>query len=252
MTWLTHGSLFDGAGGMRSGFEDAGFQTKWALDILNGHDITRSNPADYQRVGLISGGPPCQRGSELAKFDRSRTFVTLWPEMLRFVAALMPEWVVVENVEGFKWQMVDWTADLQRLGYGCAGQLIDSRHWVPQQRTRAFIVARLGANGLALWNHLYAPGVGASRESRDWNHQEAHGERDQRNHPQAGDLFTGPCDKCVRGGILAGNDARKFALMGAGNAVTQKVARFLAERIKQVISEFPVGSCTDAASSGVE
>lgn len=222
---LTSGSLFDGFGGLRRGFEDAGFQTKWTVDLLNGQDITKLDPADFERVDLISGGPPCQRGSVAARFTRSRTKVTLWPEMLRFVQALRPAWVVLENVPGFQREMVDWTADLYQLGYGCAGQLIDSRHWVPQQRTRCFVIARLGVSGMALWNHLYADGERMEIGKR------AQAIRQR----ESGDVFSGNCPDCMPSGIFARVSQRKLALMGAGNAVTQPVARFLAERIKAVI-----------------
>lgn len=221
MKQLTHGSLFDGFGGLRRGLEDAGFVTKWARDLIYGHDIETDDPAELERVDLISGGPPCQRGSSAARFSRSRTQVTLWPQMLRVVKALRPSWVLVENVLGFQRQMVDWTADLHQLGYGCAGQLIDSRHWVPQQRTRCFIVGRLGAEGMALWNHLYADGNGVEGRERS----EADGCR------QPSSVYVGPCGLCLRGGVFARLSDRKLALMGAGNAVTQPLAAWIGRRI---------------------
>jgi DNA (cytosine-5)-methyltransferase 1 len=219
---FTHGSLFDGFGGLRRGFEDAGFITKWAYDQLYGQDLTTYDPRNAEPVDVLSGGPPCQRGSAAASFHRAKTLITLWPDMLRFVEALRPRWVVVENVPGFQRQMVSWTGDIYRLGYGCAGKLIDSRHWVPQQRTRAFIVARLGANGMELWDHLYAAGErveGADGQGRTRLR------------------FDGDCADCLPGGIFARVSARKLALMGAGNAVSQPVAKWLGERIAVLEAE---------------
>ena len=217
MKQLTHGSLFDGFGGLRRGLEDAGFQTKWARDLIYGHDIETDDPTDLERVDLISGGPPCQRGSAGAKMSSSQTYFTLWPAMLRVVACLLPHWVLVENVPGFQREMVDWTTDLYKLGYGCAGQIIDSRHWVPQQRTRCFIVGRLEADGMALWNQLYAGEIGVQA-----------GERKPR---QAGITFFGSCSDCLRDGIFARLSSRRIALMGAGNAVSQPVATWIGRRI---------------------
>lgn len=218
---MTQGSLFDGFGGLRRGLEDAGLVSKWALDLIYGHDIATTNPDSLERVDLISGGPPCQRGSIAARFSRSRTQITLWPEMLRIVKGIRPNWVVVENVLGFQRQMVDWTADLHELGYGCAGQLVDSRHWVPQQRTRCFIVGRMGADGMALWNHLYA----------DRKRMEGRKQPQELQESRQGGKYAGSCPDCVRDGVFARLSARKPACMGAGNAVTQPLAAWLGQRI---------------------
>ena len=220
---MTQGSLFDGAGGMRIGFEQVGFETSWRVDLLNGNDIKKVSPSEFSKVDLISGGPPCQRGSSLSSFAKNRTKITLWKEMLQFITALRPRWVVVENVLGFLPEMVtEWTPQLQQLGYGCAGQCISSRHWVPQLRTRAFIVARMEVFGVALWNHLYLNNfrgkVGANGHS---------------SGKQSGKFFCS-CSDCLRNGVSPRVPAWEFACLGAGNAVTVPLARFLAERILTV------------------
>jgi site-specific DNA-cytosine methylase len=228
---LKQGSLFHGFGGLARGLEDAGFETVWAYDLLTGHDIAALDPRDSERVDLISGGPPCQRGSVLShyKSDR-RNYQTPWKEMLRFVEVLRPRWIVVENVPGFQRQMVDWTADLHKLGYGCAGQSLDSRHWVPQQRTRCFIVGRLGVEGMALWNHLYASGERIeARESTLFSEKNC--TSSQRRSASKVQLFSGSCPDCLRGGIFAGHTAKSLACLGAGNAVTQTLAAWLGEKI---------------------
>jgi site-specific DNA-cytosine methylase len=128
---LTHGSLFDGYGGLRRGLEDAGFQTKWKLDILNGHDITTESPADYDRVDLISGGPVCRKTSRAAAWHKQRTNESIYPHMLRFVAHLRPGGVLIEQPASVDRSLIlSWAADLERLGYGVAGRIIDSQHWV--------------------------------------------------------------------------------------------------------------------------
>jgi site-specific DNA-cytosine methylase len=218
---MTHGSLFDGAGGLRIGFEQAGFQTLWALDILNGQDINKANPEKYERPDVISGGPPCQKGS-IACAPSLRTKVTLWRPMLQFIAACKPAWCVVENVIGFLPEMLEWSRQLQQLGYGCCGQCIDSRHWVPQQRTRAFIVGRLGAEGMALWHHLYAAG------------QQLQTREPAEARQNVSSFHYRSCPDCMRNGVPARIPAWDFAQLGGGNAVTVPVGRFLAEAIARV------------------
>lgn len=222
---MRHGSLFDGAGGMRIGLEQAGFQTAWTVEILNGQDITKLDPHKFERVNIISGGPPCQRGSLLSSFHNNRTKITLWKEMLSFIQILRPQWVLVENVLGFKQEMLYWSQELQQLGYGCAGQCISSRHWLPQIRTRIFLIARLETEGVALWNYLYS---NVQRgEIRSGRCEE--GEQSQ--------FFLGSCAECLRGGIFARVSARKIAFVGAGNAVSIPVAKWLGERIIEAESK---------------
>lgn len=229
---LTNGSLFSGAGLLDMGLELAGFETRWSIELQNGKDITVEDPLRYERVDLLSGGPPCQKGSVLAHYGQPRrTYQTLWHEMLRFAKALQPRWVLVENVPGFQRQMVDWTSELYQLGYGCAGQLIDSRHWVPQQRTRCFIVARLGVDGMALWHHLYASSERSGARRPEGHSTANHAECGRRSAEEV-QLFSGSCPDCLRDGIFARHKARALACVGAGNGVTVELARYLGERIQ--------------------
>lgn len=212
---MTHGSLFDGAGLLRMGFEQAGIETKWTLELMNGQDITKENPSAYPRVGIISGGPPCQATSRAASFSGRKTNESLWPQMLRFVSALKSDWVLVEQPEVDKEWILSVVQDLQQCGYGVAGRVIDSKHWVPQQRTRWFVVGRMGITGLALGDYLYSSG-----ERMEGIREGIQGRK-----------FLGNCPDCLRGGVFARNVDRKPALMGAGNGVTVPVAKWLAERI---------------------
>ncbi len=214
---LTHGSLFDGFGGLRRGLEDAGFQTKWARDLIYGHDIEIDDPRTVERVDLISGGPVCSRTSRAAIWQGQKTNQSLYAHMLRFVAYLRPTWIVVEQPASVdRILILSWTADLERDGYGIAARIIDSQHWVPQRRARWFIVGRMGKTGVELWDDLYPDSLGMEG-------QNVQGSPSQR--------FDGNCADCLRGGIFARISARKSALMGAGNAVTQPLAEWLGKKI---------------------
>lgn len=231
---MTHGSLFDGAGGMRRGLEEAGLETRWMLDILLGWDLRDWDEQDFGRlewVDLISGGPPCQEVSIAAHLTNSRTGSSLWPVMLRCVAAKRPNWVVLEQPPGGRAVIVQAAVDLQQLGYGCAGRIIDSKHWLPQQRARWFLCARLGRIGVALWNLLYPDGErgeGGRRLSR------ADGLDSESRQKIESLVFHGNCSDCLPGGIFAGVSERKLALLGAGNAVSVPVARYLGRAILEV------------------
>lgn len=220
---LTHGSLFSGAGGMDIGFERAGIRTVYAIEILRGRDVTTVDPAELPDTDIISGGPVCRNTSRAALRSGQRTNESLWPHMLRIVAAKKPAWVVVEQPASVERKVIlGWVADLERCGYGVAGRIIDSKHWLPQQRARWYLIGRLGGAGLELWNQLYPDGLGM---------EGPHLRRGE------GVRFDGNCADCMRGGVFARVSQRKFALMGAGNAVSIPVATWIAERIKQVISD---------------
>lgn len=232
---MTHGSLFDGAGGMRLGFEQAGIETLWTVEILDGQDIHGYGKHNLKRPDIISGGPPCQKTSMVGHINKKNTGETLWPQMLRIIHEIKPQWVVVEQPCVDKAIILAWIEDLQQCGYGVAARIVDSRHWVPQQRSRWFIIGRLGIEGLALWNHLYPLCIRMEEVS-------------EKRTLNRGMYHIRPCPDCVRGGVFAGVSRRSFALMGAGNAVSVPVARWLAERIKEAESCLRKSAASIAAS----
>jgi len=221
MREYTHGSLFDGYGGLRRGIEQAGFRTLWAKDLIYGNDVSKDDPRECERVQLLSGGPVCRKTSRAARWQKQKTNESLYPHMLRFVAHLRPDVALIEQPASVDRALIlSWVTDLECLGYGVAARIIDSQHWVPQRRARWFIVGRMGGAGLDLWNHLYPDSLGVEGAN-------IQGSPRQR--------FDGNCPDCVRGGIFARVSARRTALMGAGNAVTQPVAEWLAWRIRAVL-----------------
>lgn len=163
---MTHGSLFAGIGGFDLGFERAGIKTKWMVEIdeycrkvLASHfpdaklygDVTELDAANLDRVDIISAGFPCQDLSVAGKRkglkgERSGLFF----EIVRFLEALRPAWVVLENVPGLlsskggrDFAVV--LGSLAECGYGVSWRILDSQFFgVPQRRRRVFIVGHLG------------------------------------------------------------------------------------------------------------
>ena len=154
----TFGSLFAGIGGFDLGFELAGWECRWQVELdpyarsvlerhwpdVRRHDDVRTWPTDdAERVDAIVGGFPCQpvslAGKGLAQADPR----WLWPEFRRVVAWLRPAFIVLENVLGLRKRGLRAVlADLADLGFD-AEWTVQSAQGVgaPHRRKRFFIVA---------------------------------------------------------------------------------------------------------------
>ena len=109
--------LFSGIGGFSLGLERAGFETvafceleDYPVSILNKHwpdvpvhrDIRKLDGKQYRgTVRLVCGGFPCQPFSVAGKQAGEEDDRHLWPEMLRIIKEVQPEYVIGENVAGF-------------------------------------------------------------------------------------------------------------------------------------------------------
>lgn len=156
---LTFGSLFAGIGGIDLGFERAGLQCKWQVEIdayaqkvlakhwpnVRRHDDVRTWPQpDTEYVDIIAGGFPCQdisyagKGAGLAG-ERSG----LWSDYVRIVREIRPRFVVVENVSALLVRGMDRVlGDLAEIGYGAEWECVPaSIIGAPHRRDRVFIVA---------------------------------------------------------------------------------------------------------------
>jgi DNA (cytosine-5)-methyltransferase 1 len=160
------GSVFSGIGGMDLGFERAGMQCAWQVEIDSGcqHVLLRHWPKverfnDVREVGaawlppvdLVCGGFPCQDLSvagRRAGLEGSRS--RLFYEFARVIDELKPPWTVIENVPGLLSSrngrdMGAVLGTLAELGYGFAYRVLDAQYFgVAQRRRRVFVVGCLG------------------------------------------------------------------------------------------------------------
>jgi DNA (cytosine-5)-methyltransferase 1 len=156
---LTHGSLFAGIGGFDLGFERAGIETKWQVEIdpycrrvLERHfpnavrfsDIKECGAHNLTSVDIISGGFPCQdisRAGLGAGLEGERS--GLWSEMHRVVCELRPRLVVVENVAALlDGEIGDVLRDLAAAGYDAEWRMLRASDFgAPHTRERIWIVA---------------------------------------------------------------------------------------------------------------
>lgn len=161
------GSLFAGIGGFDLAFEQAGFETKWQVEInadaqkvLERHwpmvpkwgDITTVDPTELDPVDVIAFGSPCQGLSVAGKRtglggERSGLFY----EAIRIIAGVRPSFAVWENVPGAFSSNAgrDFAAVLaafrecgaREIGW----RILDAQYCgVPQRRRRIFLVADFG------------------------------------------------------------------------------------------------------------
>lgn len=156
---LAFGSLFAGIGGFDLGFERAGMQCKWQVEIdeyatrvLEKHwpDVTRFRDIkecgghNLERVDVICGGFPCQDISYAGKGaglngERSGLFY----ELARIVREVGPRIVVLENVAALLNRgMGKVLGTLSDCGFDAEWDVLPAAAFgAPHLRERVFIVA---------------------------------------------------------------------------------------------------------------
>jgi DNA (cytosine-5)-methyltransferase 1 len=160
------GSLFAGIGGFDLGFEQAGFQTTWQVEInpvcravladrfphaQQFDDVCQVGQHNLSPVDVIVGGFPCQDVSVMgARAGLAGSRTGLFWEACRVLEELRPQWVVLENVVGLL--SSNDGEDIQTVlkalaarGYVGLWRVLDASGFgVPQRRRRVFMVAGLG------------------------------------------------------------------------------------------------------------
>ena len=167
--------LYSGSGGLTLGLKQAGFSvigaveinalstqtysanhpevTIWKSDIrrVRPRQILRSLRLRKGRLDLLAGCPPCQGFSSLRTlnggkrvWDRRNDLVL---HFLKFVRALRPKAVMLENVPGLirNRRFAQLSATLEALGYHCNTDVLNAADYnVPQRRRRMILLAGRG------------------------------------------------------------------------------------------------------------
>lgn len=165
--------LFSGAGGATQGLTDAGFSVigavefdsnasasyrlnhpsvqLWEQDIrgLRATAMARELNLKPGELGLLKACPPCQGFSTLAegRIDRDDPRNELVKHTIRFVRALRPKAVLVENVPGLgrDQRSKDLLESLHRMDYNARVYHVNAVDFgVPQRRKRLIILALRG------------------------------------------------------------------------------------------------------------
>ena len=167
--------LFCGCGGLTVGLKRAGFRVLGAVDIdplaiktysanhpevrvwqediyqLEATQLMRELRLAPGELDLLAGCPPCQGFSTIRtkngkiRVDDPRNNLIL--EFVRFVGALRPRAVMLENVPGLADdpRFVIFCSRMQELGYLGAYRILDAADYgVPQRRRRLIYLAGLG------------------------------------------------------------------------------------------------------------
>lgn len=113
---FTHGSLFSGIGGPEIAAEIMGWKNMfhceinpfgrkildyWFPNSKSYEDITKTDFTEWrEKINVLTGGFPCQPFSVAGQRKGAEDNRYLWPEMLRAIRKIQPDWVVGENVAG--------------------------------------------------------------------------------------------------------------------------------------------------------
>jgi DNA (cytosine-5)-methyltransferase 1 len=154
--------LFAGVGGVKQGFEQAGFTTAMSMDFdryckqtfdynypepMVCDDVTCWSPEDYPEFNILTGGFPCQAFSVAGQRKGfAETRGTLFFELARILDKRRPRAFLFENVKGLvshdngnTLQTIENT--LSDLGYSYDYKVLNSWDFgVPQNRERIYIV----------------------------------------------------------------------------------------------------------------
>ena len=164
--------LFAGAGGLTQGLKEAGMTVigavendpialesyqinhpgtaVWDSDIrsLDPNSIKRALGLRRRQLDLLAGCPPCEGFSRLRTLNGSKTVVDerndLIYDFLRFVEALLPKTIMLENVPQLvkDERFTKFVSRLEELGYKVEAKVLDvARYGVAQRRARTILLA---------------------------------------------------------------------------------------------------------------
>jgi DNA (cytosine-5)-methyltransferase 1 len=249
----TFGSLFAGIGGFDLGFERAGMECRWQVEIdpycqrvLAKHwpnvrrwDDVRTWPQpDTERVEVICGGFPCQdisSAGERVGIEGTRS--SLWFEYARIIRVLRPSYIVVENVAALLVRGMDRVlGDLAACGYDAEWQCLPaSAFGAHHQRDRIWIVAYPECDRRQQGPQVFR---GWESELSTCGQDMAHANSEQtvgtpeswtQRHPWKPEPDVGR--------VANGIPSRVDRLRGLGNAVVPQIAEWIGRRILESTKE---------------
>ena len=246
---ITFGSLFAGIGGFDLGFERAGMECRWQVEIdpfcqkvLAKHwpnvrryeDVREVGKHNLEAVDIICGGFPCQDISFAGKgagIEGERS--GLWSEFYRVICELRPRYVVVENVAALLVRGMDVVlGELASCGYDAEWQVLSAAAFGAQHiRERVFILAYpKSANGARGHFSPYS-GNGTGRNS---------GGQPDADCSNAGTMASWQLERgdwqTSQSPVLRVADGvpdRVDRLRALGNAVVPQVAEWIGRRIME-------------------
>lgn len=218
---LTHGSLFSGIGGPEIAAEMMGWKNMfhceinpfgrkildyWFPNSKSYEDITKTDFTEWKgKINVLTGGFPCQPFSCAGQRKGAEDDRYLWPEMLRAIREIQPDWVVGENVAGIltmvqpgsetalgreeylfgevdrerilhrqEYVVETVCSDLEREGYSLQPVVIPAcAVGAPHRRDRVFFIAHradAGSEGMQReWeNNILSGGTATDTDSHRW------------------------------------------------------------------------------------
>lgn len=237
---ITFGSLFAGIGGFDLGFERAGMQCRWQVEIDDyanrvleknwpgvhrERDIRSCGRHNLERVDVICGGFPCQDISYAglgAGLEGARS--GLFFEAIRVARELQPRIIVLENVAALLTRGLDRVlGTLASIGFDaewhCLPAGVFGSHF---RRDRMFVIA---SRPFASCVRLQRIGT---QENRTWSQQQFARlvEHELR--------VCVPCGKGKR--VSDGVPRRVDRLRVLGNAVVPQVAEWIGKQVVEALS----------------
>lgn len=270
---MTVGSLFAGIGGFDLGFQRAGYDIAWQVEIdayatrvLHKHwphvprygDIRAIDWSAVEPVDVVCGGFPCQPHSVAGRRQASADDRDLWPEVVRCLREVRPRWFVGENVPGLLSSesgrfFGTVLRDLAACGFDVEWDCLPaSAVGAPHRRDRVWIVA-----------HAHGIGSDAGRQ-RAWLDSEWRGHHAEECREDVADTHSQRLEgrtrivmrECASERIIGARRASELAghqwepepnvgrvadgvpnrvdrLRGLGNAIVPQIAEWIARRITE-------------------
>jgi len=257
--------LFAGIGGFDLGFERAGMECRWQVEIdpycqrvLAKHwpsvrrwdDVKSFPPSGEWGVDCIIGGPPCQPTSAAGKQLGSADDRWLWPDTLRIIRTLPPQFAILENPTAILSldrgrAFAGIIAHLAESGYDAEWQCLSAASvGAPHIRERTFICAYpAGMFGDSIFgaqpdgnlsSHAYSRILADAYRSQGAQRQGISDDAlaqlspAQRSLRSSGAWDRGPFDD---GAMDDGISTPVDSLDAYGNAVVPQVAQWIGEKI---------------------